>query len=94
MFVINILAEFVNRSTCIYPISCLRLFMLIFISSISCFMLHLVYLVTAMDVSIGNRTLWSVLPVQVRLYFREIIWVVRLNMYINIRIIMWYFYVV
>ena len=26
-----------------------------------------VHLVTEMDVSIGNRTLWSVLPVQVRL---------------------------
>ena len=41
MFVTNILNEFVNRSTCIYPISCLRLFMLRFISSISCFMVHL-----------------------------------------------------
>ena len=62
MFVTNILNEFVNRSTCIYPISCLRLFMLIFISSISSFMLHLVHLVhlvTDMDVSIGNRTVWQ-----------------------------------
>jgi hypothetical protein len=117
MFVMIILAEFVNRSTCKYPTSCLRVSIWMFIFSISYFMSHLVpvHLVTAMDVSIGNRTLWSLLPVQVRLYVREIIWarcgthrttkseasfacgglwVVRLNMYINIRIIMWYFYVV